>query len=139
MNGYFIRPSRVTPSIYFDPKKGIFDMRGKSNPENPNAFYDYVLKSLDAYAELDGDSTMTTNLAFEYYNTSSSKYLYMFMQKLAMIDGMGKKVTVNWFFEQGDEDMREAGEELEGFFDMRFNIKEVSKINAVKATQIAAA
>ena len=114
-------------------------MRGKSSPENPNAFYDYILKSLDTYAEQEEDSGMTTNLAFEYYNTSSSKYLYMFMKKLAMIDNMGKKVTVNWFFEQGDNEMREAGEELEGFFDINFNIKEVSQIRAVKATQVAAA
>lgn len=138
MNGYYIRPSHVTPSIYFDPNKGIFDMRGKSSPENPNAFYDYVLQTLDDYAELDGHRTMITNLAFQYYNTSSSKYLYMFMKKLSRINDMGKKVVVNWFFEQGDEDMKEAGEELEGFFDMNFNIKEVSEIRAVQAKAAAA-
>ena len=131
MNGYFIRSSRVTPSIYFDPSKGILDMRGKSSPENPFTFYNYVLDSLDTYAELDGDSTMVTNLAFEYFNTSSSKCLYLFMKKLSEIDFSGRKVVVNWYFERGDDDMREAGEDLESLFDIEFHIKEVNEIRSL--------
>jgi hypothetical protein len=130
MKGYFIRSSRVTPSIYFNPLKGIFDMRGKSSPENPLAFYDYVLESLDGYAE-NGKSTMTANLAFEYFNTSSSKCLYIFMKKLSKIDEMGKKVLINWYYEDGDEDMKEAGEDLCSFFDMQFNFVEIPEIKVL--------
>ncbi|WP_422360518.1 DUF1987 domain-containing protein [Reichenbachiella sp.] len=130
MKGYFIRSSRVTPSIYFNPGKGIFDMRGKSSPENPLAFYNYVLESLDSYAE-SGTASMTANLAFEYFNTSSSKCLYIFMKKLSKIDEMGKKVIVNWYFEDGDEDMKEAGEDLCSFFDMEFNFMEIPEIKVL--------
>ncbi len=130
MNGYFIRSSRVTPSVYFNPKKGILDMRGKSSPEDPLRFYNYVLNSLDVYAEK-GESRMITNLAFEYFNTSSSKCLYIFMKKLERINGLGKSVVVNWYFEEGDEDMREAGEDLESMFDMTFNFKEVPEIKVL--------
>ena len=130
MKGYFIRSSRVTPSIYFNPSKGIFDMRGKSSPENPLAFYNYVLESLDKYAE-SGTSAMTANLAFEYFNTSSSKCLYIFMKKLSKIDEMGKKVIINWYFEDGDEDMKEAGEDLCSYFDMDFNFMEIPEIKVL--------
>lgn len=130
MKGYFIRSSRVTPSIYFNPAKGIFDMRGKSSPENPLAFYNYVLESLDSYAE-SGTAKMTANLAFEYFNTSSSKCLYIFMKKLSKIDEMGKKVIINWYFEEGDEDMKEAGEDLCSFFDMEFNFMEIPEIKVL--------
>ncbi len=130
MNGYFIRSSRVTPSVYFNPNKGILDMRGKSSPEDPLAFYNYVLNSLDSYAD-QGQNKMVTNLAFEYFNTSSSKCLFIFMKKLAKIDQSGKKVVVNWFFEEGDEDMREAGEDLESMFDMNFNYREVPEIKVL--------
>lgn len=130
MNGYFIRSSRVTPSIYFNPKKGILDMRGKSSPEDPLKFYNYVLQSLDDYVTK-GEAKMITNLAFEYFNTSSSKCLYIFLKKLNKISEAGKKVTVNWFFEEGDEDMKEAGEDLESFFDIEFVYKEVPEIKVL--------
>ncbi|MGL1887106.1 MAG: DUF1987 domain-containing protein [Reichenbachiella sp.] len=130
MNGYFIRSSRVTPSIYFNPKKGILDMRGKSSPEDPLKFYNYVLESLDDYA-IKGEMKMTTNLAFEYFNTSSSKCLYIFLKKLHKISQTGKKVVVNWFFEEGDEDMREAGEDMESFFDLEFVYKSVPEIKVL--------
>ena len=130
MNGYFIRSSRVTPSVYFNPKKGILDMRGKSSPEDPLRFYNYVLNSLDAYTQAQGQR-MITNLAFEYFNTSSSKCLYIFMKKLAKMGELGKQVVVNWYFEEGDEDMREAGEDLESMFDVTFNFKEVSEIKVL--------
>lgn len=137
MKGYFIRSSRVTPSIYFNPAKGIFDMRGKSSPENPLAFYNYVLESLDGYAE-NGVSTMTANLAFEYFNTSSSKCLYIFMKKLSKIDEMGKKVVINWYYENGDEDMKEAGEDLCSFFDMDFNFMEIPEIKVLGNENVTA-
>ncbi len=138
MNGYFIRSSRVTPSVYFNPQKGILDMRGKSSPENPLAFYNYVLNSLDSYAEK-GQNNMVTNLAFEYFNTSSSKCLYIFMKKLSKISEAGKKVVINWFFEEGDEDMKEAGEDLESMFEMSFNFREVPEIKVLgeSAPQVA--
>lgn len=105
-------------------------MRGKSSPENPLAFYNYVLESLDKYAE-SGTSAMTANLAFEYFNTSSSKCLYIFMKKLSKIDEMGKKVIINWYFEDGDEDMKEAGEDLCSYFDMDFNFMEIPEIKVL--------
>lgn len=127
MEGYFIRSSRVTPSVYFNPKKGLLDMRGKSSPENPLSFYNYIYDSLDQFAGEEYTS-MTTNIAFEYFNTSSSKCLYIFLKKLAWIDQLGKKMIVNWFYEEGDEDMKEAGEDLSCFFDIKFNFIEVPKI-----------
>ena len=105
-------------------------MRGKSSPENPLAFYNYVLESLDSFAE-NGKTNMTANLAFEYFNTSSSKCLYIFLKKLSRIDQLGKKVTINWYFEEGEEDMMEAGEDLCTFFDMTFNIVEIPEITVL--------
>ena len=136
MNGYFIRATRVTPSIYFNPNKGIFDMRGKSSPENPVAFFNYALQSLDAYASK-GEKKLTANMAFEYFNTSSSKCLFIFLKKLAQIDMMGKKVTVNWYFEEGDEDMKDAGEDLRDMFDMEFNFIEIPEIKVLGEVQEA--
>ena len=127
MNGYFIRSTRVSPSIYFNPKKGIMDMRGRSCPENPMKFYDHLLKSLDKFATEEHDY-LKTNMAFEYFNTSSSKCLYLYLKKIEVLRKMGKKVCVNWFYEEGDVDMFESGEDLSSFFNMQFNFIEVGEI-----------
>lgn len=106
------------------------DMRGKSSPENPLTFYNHLYTSLDQFAS-SSFTNMTTNLAFEYFNTSSSKCLYIFLKKLNDINTTGKRVTVNWFYEEGDEDMKEAGEDISSFFDIEFNFKEVPEIKVL--------
>ena len=127
MEGYFIRPTRVTPSVYFNPKKGIMDLRGKSCPENPLLFYRYLFKSLDQFATQPHDF-LKTNMAFEYFNTSSSKCLFHYLKKLDELEKQGKKVMVNWFYEDADDDMYETGEDLSSFFSMPFNFIGVEKI-----------
>ena len=29
-----LRPTRITPLVYFDPNRGLLELRGKSSPEN---------------------------------------------------------------------------------------------------------
>lgn len=105
-------------------------MRGKSSPENPVAFYQHLFQSLDQYNSSEYGS-MTTNMAFEYFNTSSSKCIYMFLKKLDDMCHGGKKIIVNWFYEEGDEDMKEAGEDISSFFGFEFNFKEVPEIKVL--------
>ena len=130
MEGYFIRSSKVTPSVYFNPKKELLDLRGRSNPENPTTFYNYLLGNLEDYPSLDVGK-ITVNMAFEYFNTSSSKCLYLVLDKLNKISQLGKKVIVNWYHEAEDEDMKEAGEDFGSYFDYEFNLIDVPVINAL--------
>lgn len=138
MEGYFIRSSKVTPSVYFNPKKQLLDMRGRSNPENPLTFYNYLLKNLDDYANMSNDKIIV-NLAFEYVNTSSSKCLFLMLDKLKDMNDSGKSVTVNWYHEGGDDDMLEAGEDFDSFFDYEFNLIEVQEIVVLGAKNEKAA
>jgi hypothetical protein len=38
-----IRETPKTPSVLFDPEQGLFEIRGKSIPENSNGFYTPLL------------------------------------------------------------------------------------------------
>lgn len=106
------------------------DLRGKSSPENPLTFYNHIYSTLDQFADSEFTS-MTTNMAFEYFNTSSSKCLYMLFKKLDELQQKGKNVTVNWFYEEGDEDMKEAGEDMNSFFTFDIKFKEVEEIKVL--------
>jgi hypothetical protein len=124
MEKIFIEPSRVTPLINFDPDEGILEMRGRSSPENAIQFYQKIIQNLDLYAESDqGD--FTANFAFEYFNTSSSKCLFDVFKRLVRIKESGKELNVNWFYEEDDEDMMEAGEDYSDLLDLEFNFIEI--------------
>lgn len=128
MDGFFIRATRVTPSIYFNPKKGLLDIRGKSSPENPILFYRHLHESIDNFANAEND-TIVINCAYEYFNTSSSKCIYVMFKKLSNLNSSHRKyVKVNWYYEQGDEDMQEAGEDLSALFSHEFNYVEIPEI-----------
>ena len=131
MEGFFIRATRVTPSIYFNPAKGLLDIRGKSSPENPLLFYKHLHDSIDAFAKSDIQN-LTLNAAFEYFNTSSSKCIYILFKKVSdLMNEHGKKVKVNWYYEEEDEDMQEAGEDLSSFFNYEFNYVEIPEITVL--------
>jgi hypothetical protein len=130
MKGYFIKSTKVTPSVYFNPAKGLLDMRGKSSPENPLTFYNHLYSSLDRFGETE-HSILSLNVAFEYFNTSSSKCIYGMFKKLECLRKAGKKVNINWYYEDGDEDMMEAGEDLSFMFKFEFNFVEVPEITVL--------
>jgi hypothetical protein len=50
---------------------------------------------------------------------------------LKKIDQLGKEVIVNWYHEEDDEDMKEAGEDFSSFFNYEFNFIGVPEINVL--------
>lgn len=124
MEKIFIEPTRVTPLINFDPDAGLLEMKGRSSPENSIQFYQPLIDVLDEYIS-SGKGELIANFAFEYFNTSSSKCLFDVFKKLTKIDESGKSITINWFYEEGDEDMMEAGEDYSDLLDLDFNFMEI--------------
>ncbi|MBC6400173.1 MAG: DUF1987 domain-containing protein [Ekhidna sp.] len=126
MEKVFIEPTRTTPMIKFDPDEGLLEMKGRSSPENSIRFYKKILDSLDEYSKFGGEE-LTTNIAFEYFNTSSSKCLFDVFKRIRKIENSGRKITINWFYEEGDDDMIEAGEDYSNLLDLDFNFKEIEE------------
>lgn len=130
MQGYFVRSTKITPSIYFNPKIKVLDIRGKSIPENPLTFYNHIQESLNEYRST-SHRDITVSLALKYFNTSSSKCIYMLFKKLDHMRESGEKVIINWYYESSNQDMLETGEDLMSFFNLEFNIIEIPEITAL--------
>ena len=123
MEKLIIRPTRITPLIYFDPERGLLELRGKSSPENAIQFYAKLLSSLEEFGR-NGKHNLVANFKFEYFNTSSSKCIFDIFKKINLVQEQGYKLSINWFYEEDDEDMMEAGEDYSDLLGTEFNYVE---------------
>lgn len=108
-----------TPTVILDTAADIFEISGRSLPEDVTAFYDPIINWLEEYATNPNAKTVFT-FKLVYFNTASSKLLLDILMKLEQIHEEGKEVLVRWFYPEDDEDMQEAGEEYADIVDVPF-------------------
>ncbi len=120
---FYVEPTSTTPLIQFDPSTRVLHFEGKSSPENAPKFYEAIHDWFKS-DEFNGAS-VTVNMSLTYFNTSSCKCLFIIFKKLNEFRSSGMDVLVNWFYEEDDDDMIEAGEDFSEIFDMNFNLIEL--------------
>lgn len=126
MEKYAVEGTPKTPSISFDLSTGVLEIKGRSIPENSIEFYKPLVDALDKYAVAAKPAT-TVNVQLEYFNTSSSKCILDVFKKLESINKSGSAVTINWHYEEDDEDMLEAGEDYQAIINVPFKMTMVSE------------
>jgi len=107
-----------TPKIILDKSNKIFEISGRSLPEDSSEFYQPILDWLEEYAK-DPLPETTFDFKLEYFNTASSKLILDVLTALEDIEN----VRVVWYFYEDDEDMEEAGEEFSELVDVDFELK----------------
>lgn len=127
MEKYIVRETAKTPSISFDPVHGLFEIKGKSIPENSFGFYTPVLEFVDAYSSSPADKTVL-NVKFEFFNTSSSNRIHALFKKFEKMYQDNSEVLIRWFCENGDDNMLEAGEDFRTILHVPFEIVEVEEL-----------
>ena len=120
MDSLIIEESDDTPKVVLDKKKAIFEISGRSLPEDTVHFFKPVLDWLKAYKN---DPNPNTDFVFklDYTNTSSSKLLLDVLQLLQTI----KNAKIIWCFRDDDEDMEETGHEFAEQVDIPFEFKAI--------------
>jgi hypothetical protein len=126
MEKYSIDGTPKTPTISFDLGSGVLEIKGRSIPENSIEFYKPLVDALDKYAGSPKSAT-NVNIQLEYFNTSSSKCILDVFKKLENINKNGSAVTINWHYEEDDEDMLEAGEDYQAIINVPFKMVQVSE------------
>ena len=129
MEKYSINGTPNTPDINFDLISGILSISGRSIPENSIEFYNPLFAALDKYlADPNPKNATTLNIQLEYYNSSSSACLLSVFKKLEKFNkGKGSSVTINWIYEENDEDILAAGKNFEGMVDLPFKMISISE------------
>lgn len=115
-----IEATADTPAVILDSNAGVFEISGKSYPEDTREFYGNILAWVDLYV---ADPNPETHFVFKlkYFNSSSYKPIFDILTKLSLLEKKNKKVKVEWHYKNGDEDVKEAGEEFQELSDLPFS------------------
>lgn len=126
MDSIFIEGTPKTPNVSFDGEKGALSLKGRSIPENSIEFYKPLVDWLDSYSGSPQPKT-TCVIQLEYFNTSSSKCLLDLFKKMESMNKNGNEIEINWYYEEDDEDMLEAGEDYQSIINVPFKMIELQE------------
>ena len=110
MEALRIQATIKTPEILFDPTNQVFEIKGKSVPDDAEEFYTGALSWFDDYVANPNEETVL-KIDLEYFNISSSKRLLFLLYKLNELKSKDKNVRVHWYYNEQDEDMFEVGQD----------------------------
>ncbi len=136
MKGLNIPATEKSPSVLFDTTKQLFEMQGNSRPENVRDFYYSIIYKLRKYFEKTiekdniesfNDIGFKFNFKLDYFNSASAKFLSDILVIIRDFAENGLKITVNWYFADGDEDMKEVGEDFSDMISYPFNYIMIEK------------
>ena len=119
-----------TPEVLFDPVNMVFEIKGKSIPDNAEEFYTDILAWFDDYVANPSSETVL-KIDLEYFNISSSKRLLFLLYKLNELADKDLAVKVHWYHSELDEDMFEVGQDYAFMVKVPFDFISYSVNNRV--------
>ena len=130
MNNLIINANKDTLSIRCDSTSGLIEMTGTSYPQDAADFFNPVFDWLESYIQKVAGS-IKLNLYIDYLNTSSTKCLFDFIDRLEDYYKTGHTVQVFWYYEPHDEDIKETGLEFQEDMELPFVLLAYTKNESV--------
>jgi hypothetical protein len=116
--------SNTVPEIIYEEFDGIIKINGRAIDstitEHFKEFFDYLKDTLS-----NNLTDIEAHINIEYFNTRASRDLMEFFYILKeYVHDKSKKVIVLWYYEEGDEDILECGEDYEELSKLKFEFIE---------------
>ncbi len=121
MKDLYVEPTKTTFGVEFNYSEGLLKLEGNSYPENAIEFFQPLIDWARDFTKANRKA-VRLDLKVNYFNTSSSKYIFKLMEIFHDYQKRGNKVEVNWHFFEGQEDMLETWQELMGELDMKYQL-----------------
>lgn len=112
MDNLKVAATERSPAVDFDFAAGRLSLKGESYPEDASAVYGPIFAALEQFFSEDPARAVTFDFDLNYFNSSSAKALMNMFQLLDKAAGRGFAVTVNWYFAEDDDTMKEFGEDF---------------------------
>jgi len=137
MESLHINGTLVSPTVDFNLEARVLEISGYSRPENVRDFYFPLIQWLD---ELNNSLSInksvnidiepfTFKFKFVYFNSSSAKFIYDIIIMLNGFQNDGLPLKIYWYYDEDDDELREAGEELSDMANVSFSYVETKKGN----------
>jgi hypothetical protein len=117
--GYLkIEASEDCPDVLMDADLAIFQIAGNSTPEDVNRVYKPIIEWLDNEgSHLDN---CQCKMFFRYLSTSSHHMVFNVLRKLNDMYNRGRHISVEWAYENIDEDMLRLGLDFASILEIPF-------------------
>jgi len=116
-----IKETLHTPSVQVFNDDNLIVVSGTSRLEDPSIFYQELAEIYEGYIQTFKKS-ITLDFNINYINTSSSKWLFHILKNLQVKYSDKTDIVVNWYYEEDDEVIQEAGEVFESLLQLPFNL-----------------
>lgn len=122
MENLIIEGGIKTPSVYLDHDKRQLRFEGRSIPEDTIRFYEPILKWIELYIQTESKTTTDLHINLEYFNTSTSRYLFGIFKTLETYHVKGNPIVIHWYYEKDDFEMLESGEDYASILKVPFKM-----------------
>ena len=119
MDALKIEPTSTSLDIFLDAQTGKFSFSGRSVSEHSIEFFKPVMDWLEKYSEAPAPKTECV-FQLEYFNSAARKSLIGIFNILHSLHKKGNSVVIIWHYDEGDESIRELGEEYAGMYNLKF-------------------
>jgi hypothetical protein len=124
MIAFILPATNNTPSIYFEPHEGRFEITGISVPENASEFYQPVYEWMAAHLPLIAKGSVF-HFRLTYFNSTSLKAVFQLLKHIKDANAAGANIIVRWYAEEEDEFMHESADMFKDLLDMEIEVHEV--------------
>jgi hypothetical protein len=127
-----ISKTEFTPDVTFNPATNELIFEGVSRPENVAEFYIPIIDWITNYESVLyknhvlGGKKFDVRIIFKfsYFNSSSAKMIFTLLESIRRINMMGYNIQIEWHYDEGDDQMKEDGDELSEAIDIPFSFFE---------------
>jgi hypothetical protein len=121
MRELLIEATEESPSITVKGGGTVLSVSGRSTSAMVAASFRQVALWLDEFGREEGSLPLKFEFKLEYYNTLTSRLLLDILFKMEKLFEKGHDITVDWYYEKFDTDLREAGEAYSAMVSIPFN------------------
>ena len=121
MQRLYFAPTKNTPEILLSIEENIFSLAGNSRPEDVRLLYypviDWLKNLVDNmlngnHYNFSSENPFKLKIDLSYFNSSSAKFLFDIFSELKRVSSSGVPVIVEWYYDNDDPELKEAGEDM---------------------------
>jgi len=115
------------PVLEIEEETGLALIKGRCLPESAGEMQLQLNENLNPLLE---KGKLYFSFKLDFFNTASSKIIELFLNKMQASARNGNDMKVEWFFQEDDEDMEEAGAEFATLVDFPFELVQYEEDDA---------